>query len=191
MDVGGATAWRPEAVVSRREMLERLTQRYGPIASISEPDSSARAARFQLHDGLTFGIISSTTEPFCRTCDRARLTADGVLLLCLSAPARHQYPSSAACRRVRGHVTAAAWRRLGVSGGSRRQRAVDGPGTRQLHPHHGAEEGRPPRDAHARGLKKETARPRVWRSEQKTGFPQTSGNPDFFGVRTRRRRLNS
>ena len=84
MDVGGATAWRPEAVVSRREMLARLTEHYGPLEPIDER-SSAPAARFRLPDGLTVGIISSTTQPFCRTCDRARLTADGVLLLCLYA----------------------------------------------------------------------------------------------------------
>ncbi len=34
-----------------------------------------------------FGIISSTTEPFCASCDRARLTADGVWLMCLYARA--------------------------------------------------------------------------------------------------------
>jgi len=84
MDVGGATNWRPDAVVSRREILERLTAHYGPVTGIDE-NSSAPAARFRLPDGLTFGIISSTTQPFCRTCDRARLTADGVLLLCLYA----------------------------------------------------------------------------------------------------------
>jgi cyclic pyranopterin phosphate synthase len=84
MDVGGATAWRPGAVVSRAEMLARLADRYGPITPVEER-SSAPADRFQLPDGLTFGIISSTTRPFCATCDRARLTADGVLLLCLYA----------------------------------------------------------------------------------------------------------
>ena len=84
MDVGGATKWRPEAVVSRAEMLARLTSHYGPIAPVGEP-TSAPAERFRLPDGLTFGIIASTTQPFCRTCDRARLTADGVLLLCLYA----------------------------------------------------------------------------------------------------------
>jgi cyclic pyranopterin phosphate synthase len=85
MDVGGATQWRPEAVVTRREMLERLEVHYGPIVHLHEPASSAPAARFQLPGGTTFGIISSTSQPFCRTCDRARLTADGVLLLCLYA----------------------------------------------------------------------------------------------------------
>jgi cyclic pyranopterin phosphate synthase len=85
MDVGGAVDWRATAVVSKAEMLERLTSHYGPIHPIEEPGSSAPAVRFRLPDGLSFGIIASTTEPFCRTCDRARLTADGVLLLCLYA----------------------------------------------------------------------------------------------------------
>ncbi len=84
MDVGGATRWRPDAVVSRAEIIEQLTARYGTITPIVE-DSSAPAARFRLPDGATFGIISSTSQPFCRTCDRARLTADGVFLLCLYA----------------------------------------------------------------------------------------------------------
>ena len=47
--------------------------------------SSAPADRFRLQDGLTFGIISSTTAPFCQACDRSRLTADGQWLLCLYA----------------------------------------------------------------------------------------------------------
>jgi cyclic pyranopterin phosphate synthase len=67
-------------------MLDRLADHYGPIAPVIE-ESSAPAARFRLPDGTTFGIISSTTEPFCRTCDRVRLTADGVLFLCLYAQA--------------------------------------------------------------------------------------------------------
>ena len=85
MDVGGATSWRPEAVVPAREMLERLSARFGHIEAIDATDPAAPAARFQLPGGQTFGIIASTTQPFCRTCDRARLTADGVLLLCLYA----------------------------------------------------------------------------------------------------------
>ncbi len=84
MDVGGATAWRPEKVVSRRDMLAALADYYGPLEPIDR-DSTAPASRFRLPGGQTIGIISSTTQPFCRTCDRARLTADGVLLLCLYA----------------------------------------------------------------------------------------------------------
>jgi cyclic pyranopterin phosphate synthase len=84
MDVGGATRWTRTAVLSRREMLRRLEAHYGVILPIEE-QSSAPAARFLLPDGSTFGIISSTTEPFCTSCDRSRLTADGVWLLCLYA----------------------------------------------------------------------------------------------------------
>ena len=84
MDVGGATHWTMERVVSRREMLERLTARYGTIAPIAE-ETSAPADRFRLPDGRVFGVISSTTEPFCRACDRSRLTADGLWYLCLYA----------------------------------------------------------------------------------------------------------
>jgi cyclic pyranopterin phosphate synthase len=84
MDVGGATHWSMDRVVSRREMLARLAERYGPIEPIVE-ESSAPADRFRLSDGRVFGIISSTTAPFCRACDRSRLTADGLWYLCLYA----------------------------------------------------------------------------------------------------------
>jgi cyclic pyranopterin phosphate synthase len=84
MDVGGATHWSMERVVPRSEMLARLTERYGPIAPVVE-ESSAPADRFRLPDGRVFGIISSTTAPFCRACDRSRLTADGLWYLCLYA----------------------------------------------------------------------------------------------------------
>jgi hypothetical protein len=86
MDVGGATRWSPDAVVSRQEMLATLEEHFGPIEPILEA-SSAPADRFRLPDGLVFGIISSTTEPFCASCDRARLTADGMWLMCLYAQA--------------------------------------------------------------------------------------------------------
>jgi GTP 3',8-cyclase len=85
MDVGGASRWSAERVVSRREMLDALTRHYGVVAPIDEPASSAPAERYALPDGTTFGIIASTTDPFCRTCDRSRLTADGMWYLCLYA----------------------------------------------------------------------------------------------------------
>ena len=85
MDVGGATHWSMDRVVSRRAMLDTLAAHYGAIAPIGE-SSSAPADRFQLPDGRVFGIISSTTEPFCHACDRSRLTADGLWYLCLYAP---------------------------------------------------------------------------------------------------------
>jgi cyclic pyranopterin phosphate synthase len=85
MDVGGATRWSLDQVVSRAEILTALGRRYGVIEPVPEPDSTAPAERFRLTDGLTFGIIASTTAPFCRACDRSRLTADGVWFRCLYA----------------------------------------------------------------------------------------------------------
>ena len=84
MDVGGATHWSMKRVVSRAEMLASLAARYGVIEPIQE-ESSAPADRFRLSDGRVFGIISSTTQPFCGRCDRSRLTADGLWYLCLYA----------------------------------------------------------------------------------------------------------
>ena len=85
MDVGGATGWSSEQVVSQREILEVLSARYGAITPVTTQDPSAPAERFRLPDGTTFGIVASTTAPFCRACDRSRLTADGTWFLCLYA----------------------------------------------------------------------------------------------------------
>ena len=86
MDVGGATQWSRDKVVPRAEMLGTLARRYGPIRPIAEK-TSAPAERFRLADGSIFGIIASTTAPFCGSCDRSRLTADGLWYVCLYAAA--------------------------------------------------------------------------------------------------------
>ena len=86
MDVGGATQWSMSQVVSQLEILERLSARYGTIEPVVEAGIPvAPAERFMLPDGTRFGIIASTTAPFCRSCDRSRLTADGTWFLCLYA----------------------------------------------------------------------------------------------------------
>ncbi len=86
MDVGGATQWSRDQVVSRAEILERLTARYGPVTPVPDRDHpAAPAERFRLATGTTFGIIASVTAPFCASCDRSRLTADGTWFLCLYA----------------------------------------------------------------------------------------------------------
>jgi len=84
MDVGGATRWSYADVVGRHEMLERLGAHFGGVEPI--PTSGpAPAERYRLPDGTVFGVIASTTEPFCRSCDRSRVTADGTWFLCLYA----------------------------------------------------------------------------------------------------------
>jgi cyclic pyranopterin phosphate synthase len=85
MDVGGATQWSMDKVMSRAQMLEVLAARYGRVEPIPRGGDTAPAARFRLGDGTTFGIISSTTQPFCSSCNRSRLTADGTWYLCLYA----------------------------------------------------------------------------------------------------------
>ena len=86
MDVGGATRWSPARVMSREEMLGRLAAHYGPIKALAN-ETPAPADQFTLPDGTPFGIISSTTEPFCRNCDRSRLTADGMWFCVCTRPA--------------------------------------------------------------------------------------------------------
>jgi cyclic pyranopterin phosphate synthase len=85
MDVGGATHWSRERVVSRAEILARVGEAFGAPAPVEEK-TTAPAERFRLPDGTTFGVIASTTAPFCASCDRSRLTADGLWYLCLYAP---------------------------------------------------------------------------------------------------------
>jgi len=84
MDVGGANDWSLNKVLSRAAMLQILGKHYGRIEPLPER-GSAPAQRFQLPDGTVFGIIPSTTTPFCSTCDRSRVTADGMWYLCLYA----------------------------------------------------------------------------------------------------------
>ena len=112
MDVGGATRWSMDQVVSRGEMLERLGRHYGRIEPIVET-STAPADRFRLPDGTTFGIISSTTAPFCADCDRSRLTADGLWYLCLYATRgidlRGPFRGGAGPEELRALITG-AWR---------------------------------------------------------------------------------
>ena len=85
MDVGGATGWSSERVVSRAEILDRIAREFGPVTAVPARDHRAPAEQFVLEDGTRFGIIASTTAPFCRDCDRSRLTADGTWFLCLYA----------------------------------------------------------------------------------------------------------
>ncbi len=84
MDVGGANDWSQQQVFSRAEMLTLLSRHYGVIEPMPER-GAAPAQRYLLPDGTTFGIIPSTTMPFCATCDRSRVTADGMWYRCLYA----------------------------------------------------------------------------------------------------------
>lgn len=124
MDVGGATGWSAEQVFSQRDMLARLSAHYGAIGAVTEgADTTAPAERFRLPNGATFGIIASTTAPFCRSCDRSRLTADGTWFLCLYAERgidlREPLRSGATDKEI-GERIAATWRSRADRGAEQR-----------------------------------------------------------------------
>jgi cyclic pyranopterin phosphate synthase len=122
MDVGGATGWSLDQVVSQREILQLVSRRFGPVEPIRE-DKWAPAERFALSDGTVFGVIASTTAPFCRTCDRGRLTADGTFLLCLYGEAgldlRELVRGGASDREIAGRI-ADTWARRADRGAEER-----------------------------------------------------------------------
>ncbi len=86
MDVGGALEWRPDEVVPGPEIVARLAEAFGGATAIPRTsDPHAPAERWRLGDGMVIGVVASTTAPFCRDCDRSRLTADGRWYRCLYA----------------------------------------------------------------------------------------------------------
>ncbi len=87
MDVGGAGGWAMAQVVPKDEILARLAEAYGGAPEPQPGRGSAPAREYQLPDGDRFGLIASTTEPFCQDCDRSRVTADGMWFSCLYAQA--------------------------------------------------------------------------------------------------------
>jgi cyclic pyranopterin phosphate synthase len=93
MDVGNSNGWRIDDVVSGREILTELQS----IASLVPADANyfgEVAERWKWADGTgEIGIITSVTQPFCGTCTRARLAANGELYLCLFASAGHDLRS--------------------------------------------------------------------------------------------------
>jgi len=90
MDVGGATRWQSAEVYSRDQILETIAKVHGEIHQVQEgeadaPGLAAPARRYRTATGHLFGIIASTTQPFCGDCDRSRVTADGHWFDCLYA----------------------------------------------------------------------------------------------------------
>ncbi len=85
MDVGNTNHWTPDRVVPAREIVQRIHARW-PLEPIGPAYRGEVASRYRYRDGRgEIGLISSVTEPFCRDCHRARLSADGKLYTCLFA----------------------------------------------------------------------------------------------------------
>lgn len=86
MDVGNANGWSLEKTVTKKEIFDAIHSRF-PLRERGRKEGRAPAIDYEFADGAgELGIIGSVTEPFCGTCTRARLTADGKLVTCLFAP---------------------------------------------------------------------------------------------------------
>jgi cyclic pyranopterin phosphate synthase len=82
----GADSWERERVFPAREMLEVLERGIAHLVPAEDYDPRSPAMDFQYSDGSgRIGIIASVSRPFCRSCNRLRLTADGKLRNCLFA----------------------------------------------------------------------------------------------------------
>ena len=93
MDVGNANNWISGKIVSKKEILEKISARY-PLREVGRDNGTAPSVDYEFTDGIgDVGVIASVTEPFCSSCTRARLTADGKLVTCLFSDVGHDLKS--------------------------------------------------------------------------------------------------
>jgi GTP 3',8-cyclase len=86
MPLDADQAWRKEDILSGGEIKAIIEAAYGPLVQIKTGDPSETARRYTFSDGIgEVGFINPVSEPFCSTCDRIRITADGQLRTCLFA----------------------------------------------------------------------------------------------------------
>ena len=93
MDVGSTNGWRLDDVLPSRDVLARL-RALGPLAALPATVEGETAQRWRFDDtGQEIGLVSSVTQAFCGSCNRARLSTDGQLYLCLFASHGHDLRS--------------------------------------------------------------------------------------------------
>jgi cyclic pyranopterin phosphate synthase len=86
MPLDAADRWERDKVLYAAEILGRLTAEFGPLTESPGNDPRAPAVDYDYRDdGGRVGLIASVSRPFCRSCNRVRLTADGKLRNCLFA----------------------------------------------------------------------------------------------------------
>jgi cyclic pyranopterin phosphate synthase len=91
MDVGASNGWRMDEVLPSRQVIERLNAEF-PLTAIDPNYAGETAERWRYADGAgEIGVISSVTQAFCRDCNRARLSTEGKLFLCLFANQGHDF----------------------------------------------------------------------------------------------------
>ena len=89
MDVGASNGWRMDEVLPSADLLKRLQAEW-PLEPLDPTVAGETAERWRYADGRgEIGLISSVTQAFCRDCNRARLSTEGKLFLCLFATRGH------------------------------------------------------------------------------------------------------
>jgi cyclic pyranopterin phosphate synthase len=89
MDVGNSNNWTSTKLVSKKEIIETIHARY-PLREVGRHQGSAPSVDYEFVDGRgDIGVIASVTEPFCSSCTRIRLTADGKIVTCLFSQVGH------------------------------------------------------------------------------------------------------
>jgi cyclic pyranopterin phosphate synthase len=89
MDVGNANNWTSEKLVPKKEMIAKIHSRY-PLKEVGRAQESAPSVDYEFVDGRgDIGVIASVTEPFCSSCTRVRITADGKIVTCLFSETGH------------------------------------------------------------------------------------------------------
>lgn len=84
MPFGETSEFQSRNLISQEEIMDVIKKELGPLHELNDGKLDGEARCFKLKDAPgEIGFISSVTKPFCAGCNRARLTADGVLRLCL------------------------------------------------------------------------------------------------------------
>ncbi len=85
MPLDAQQIWSLDSVLTADEMIERLSEEFGPLTAVPEADPRAPATEYRFANGDRVGFIASVSRPFCMNCNRLRLTSDGKLRYCLFA----------------------------------------------------------------------------------------------------------
>src|SRR5205823_1119724 len=105
----GADQWERDKVYFAHEILEQLEREVAPLVPVEDYDPRAPAMEFRYTDGGgRVGIIASISRPFCMSCNRIRLTADGKLRNCLFAldevDVKHMLRGGASAEAIAGVI---------------------------------------------------------------------------------------
>ncbi|MBX3443806.1 MAG: GTP 3',8-cyclase MoaA [Planctomyces sp.] len=84
MPLDAEAAWERDKVLFAAEILETLSREIQPLVPCANQDPRAPASDYEFADGIgRIGLIASVSRPFCASCNRARITADGKFRNCL------------------------------------------------------------------------------------------------------------